>query len=154
LLIEQELRYCRIFQKCDYNVPYPLSFKKKLPTMDEIEYHITQISSEKIDQLDVAKLFDIFETMRELIEPCLDISKRSLDERVMEFKKVLYEFVFFKYLSERKIQLALNMIDKIILLNVKENCIIYDIFLIDVIVEQFSDTTSDLIIKLISYYYN
>ncbi len=122
--------------------------------MDEIEYHITQISSEKIDQLDVAKLFDIFETMRELIEPCLDISKRSLDERVMEFKKVLYEFVFFKYLSERKIQLALNMIDKIILLNVKENCIIYDIFLIDVIVEQFSDTTSDLIIKLISYYYN
>ena len=72
----------------------------------------------------------------------------------MEFKKVLYEFVFFKYLSERKIQLALNMIDKIILLNVKENCIIYDIFLIDVIVEQFSDTTSDLIIKLISYYYD
>lgn len=37
----------------------------------------------------------------------------------MEFKKVLYEFVFFKYLSERKIQLALNMIDKIILLNIK-----------------------------------
>lgn len=72
----------------------------------------------------------------------------------MEFKKVLYEFVFFKYLSERKIQLALNMIDKIILLNVNENCIIYDIYLIDVIVEQFSDTTSDLIIKLISYYYD
>jgi hypothetical protein len=67
---------------------------------------------------------------------------------------VLYEFVFFKYLSERKVQLALNMIDKIILLNVNENCIIYDIYLIDVIVEQFSDTTSDLIIKLISYYYD
>lgn len=67
---------------------------------------------------------------------------------------MLYEFVFFKYLSERKVQLALNMIDKIILLNVNENCIIYDIYLIDVIVEQFSDTTSDLIIKLISYYYD
>ena len=72
----------------------------------------------------------------------------------MEFKKVLYEFVFFKYLSERKIRLALNMIDKIILLNIKENCIIYDIYLIDVIVEHYSDTTSDLIIKLISYYYD
>lgn len=35
--------------------------------MDEIEYHITQISSEKIDQLDVAKLFEIIEAMRELI---------------------------------------------------------------------------------------
>ncbi len=66
----------------------------------------------------------------------------------------MYEFVFFKYLSERKIPLALGMIEKLIQLNPKENCIIYDIFLIDVIVEQFNDATSDLIIKLISYYYD
>lgn len=45
------------------------------------------------------------------------------------------------------------MIDKLIDLNPNENCIIYDVFIIDVMIEQFSDTTGDLIIKLISYYY-
>jgi len=46
------------------------------------------------------------------------------------------------------------MINKLILLNPQENCIIYCAFIIDVMIEQFSDTTGDLIIKLISYFYH
>lgn len=60
-------------------MPYPLSLNKHIPVLDEIEYHIRQISSDQIDKLDVAKLFEVIETMRELIEPCLDMTKKTLD---------------------------------------------------------------------------
>ncbi len=62
--------------------------------------------------------------------------------------KILISFI----LSKPKIWVV--SWSKLILLNPKEKCIIYDLFLIVVIVKQFSDTTCDLIIKLISYYYD
>ncbi len=49
MLIEEEIKYCHIFKKCDYEVPYPLTVLRQIPVLDEIEYHISQIKSEKID---------------------------------------------------------------------------------------------------------
>jgi len=39
--------------------------------------------------------------------------------------------VFFKYLREKKLVLALQMIDKLLILNPKENVMIYCVFVID-----------------------
>jgi hypothetical protein len=34
MLIEQEIKYCHIFNKCDYEVPYPLAVSRQIPVLN------------------------------------------------------------------------------------------------------------------------